>query len=69
MEPTAPPVEQPVVAWYRQVLSTSAGAGFDDFLVLLPEGIGAVGLTGEDTTVEADIEALRDKEEPANKAT
>jgi len=55
---------QPVVAWYGRVVSLPAGAQFDDYLILLPEGAGEVGLTGADAAIEAEIERLRDKEEP-----
>jgi putative hemolysin len=55
----------PVVAWYGYVASTPDGAQFDDYLVLLPEEARrAVGIEGADEAVEAEIVALRDKEEP-----
>jgi hypothetical protein len=57
-----------VVAWYGHVVGLPEGAEFDDFLLLHPEGVGAIGLRGADADVDAQIEALRDKEKPNNKA-
>jgi hypothetical protein len=59
---------QPVVGWMGRVVSLPAGGQFDDYLVLEPEGAGEVGLTGADADVEAEIVALRDKEEPGKYA-
>jgi len=42
------------------VVSLPQGAQFDDYLVLAPEGVGEIGLTGVDVDTEAQIEALRD---------
>lgn len=68
------PVEQPesagipVVGWLGYVVSTSEGAQFDDYLVLVPEGTGEFGLEGMDESIEAQIVALRDQEEPGKYA-
>jgi len=68
-ELSAAPVDQLAVAWYGYVASTPQGAQFDDYLVLLPEDAGlAVGIQGADEAVEAEIVALRDKEEPGKYA-
>ena len=67
-ETIAPAGGQPVVGWYGYVASTPDGAQFDDYLVLEPEGTAEVGLTGADASIEAEIEALRDKEEPGKHA-
>jgi putative hemolysin len=57
------------VAWYGYVASTPEGGQFDDYLVLLPEEARrAVGIEGADETVEAEIVALRDREEPGKYA-
>jgi hypothetical protein len=67
-ETLAPTGGQPVVGWLGRVVSLPDGGQFDDYLVLEPEGAGEVGLTGADNTVEAQIIALRDKEEPGKYA-
>jgi hypothetical protein len=59
-ETLAPVAGQPVVGWFGQVVSLPQGAQFDDYLVLAPEGVGEIGLTGVDVDTEAQIEALRD---------
>jgi putative hemolysin len=57
------------VAWYGYVASTPEGAQFDDYLVLLPEEARrAVGIAGANEAIEAQIVALRDKEEPGKHA-
>jgi hypothetical protein len=66
MEP--PTIEQSVVGWYGYVASTPDGAQFDDYLVLEPKGTGEIGLEGVNAEVEAEIVALRDKEEPGRHA-
>ncbi|TKJ29240.1 MAG: hypothetical protein CEE40_08935 [Chloroflexi bacterium B3_Chlor] len=63
-ETTAPIGGQPVVGWYGHVVSLPADAQFDDYLALEPEGAGEIGLEGADAEIEAEIEGLRDKEEP-----
>ena len=63
--PSPPPVtDLPVVGWYGSVHGLPAEARFDDYLSLLPEGAGEVGLVGASPAVESQIEALRDQEEP-----
>jgi len=66
--PPAPTAGRPVVAWYGYVASTPDGAQFDDYLVLMPEGTGEIGLEGVNAEIEAEIVALRDKEEPGKYA-
>jgi hypothetical protein len=57
-----------VVGWLGAVVSTPAGAQFDDFVVLMPKGAGEVGIEGADEAVKARIAALRDKAEPGKYA-
>jgi hypothetical protein len=59
---------QPVVGWLGHVVSTPDGAQYDDYLVLQPEGVGEIGVEGIDEAIEAEIVALRDKEEPGKYA-
>jgi len=63
-----PLTEQSVVAWYGYVVSTPPDAQFDDYLALVPEDAGAVGLEGATLDVEAQIEALRDEQQPGKYA-
>ncbi len=56
------------VAWYGSVHSTDAGAQYDDYLALWPEGLGQIGLAGATPDVESQIVALRDKEMPGQYA-
>jgi hypothetical protein len=67
-EPTPPLIERSVEAWYGYVVSLPAGEPYDDRLILIPEGVGEFGVAGSSSEIEAEIEALRDKSEPANKA-
>lgn len=67
-EAAAPSEGQPVVCWYGRVVSLPEGAQFDDYLALQPEGAGEIGVEGANTEIEAQIEALREKEEPWNYA-
>ena len=67
-ETVAPTAGQPVVCWYGHVVSLPAGAQFDDYLSLLPEGAGEIGLEGANAEIEAEIEGLRDEEEPGGYA-
>jgi hypothetical protein len=53
----------PVVGWFGYVKATAEGAQFDDYVVILPEGVGEFGIEGVDDAVEAEIRSLRDKEE------
>jgi putative hemolysin len=65
----APTTGTPVVAWYGYVASTPEGAQFDDYLGLVSEEAGReVGIEGVDEAVEAEIAALRDREEPGKYA-
>ena len=67
-EPITPTAERSAVAWYGYVVSAPAGSGFDDYLIVLPDGTAEVGLTGADHEIEAQIAALRDQEPPNNHA-
>ncbi len=65
----APPIGTIVVAWYGYVVSTPYGAQFDDFVTILPEGeVGKFGIEGANESIEAEIVALRDHEEPGKYA-
>jgi hypothetical protein len=57
-----------VVAWLGYVLSTPEGAQFDDYVVILPEGVGQFGIEGAQDAINAEIIALRDHEEPGKYA-
>ncbi len=63
-EPATPTGERSALAWYGYVDSAPVGSGFDDYLVVLPDGTAEVGLTGADDEIEAQIVALRDQEPP-----
>lgn len=64
-----PPSGTTVVAWLGYVISTPDGAQFDDFVTILPEGqVGEFGIEGADEAIEAEIVALRDREEPGKYA-
>jgi hypothetical protein len=67
-EQVTPTGGQPVVCWYGRVVGLPEGAQFDDYLTLEPEGAGEVGVEGADADTEAEISALRDKEEPGGRA-
>ena len=58
----AAPAQVTVVGWYGRVLSAPDDAQYDDYLSLMPPGVGEVGLRGVDDIVEVEIEALRDSE-------
>jgi len=66
--PEPGPATYPVTGWFGYVVSTPFGAQFDDYLVLLPEGAGQVGIEGATEALEAEIVALRDKPEPGKMA-
>ncbi len=51
---------KPVIAWTGHVTSTPSGSQFDDYLVLMPEGSGEIGVTGLNEEIEAEIVSLRD---------
>jgi hypothetical protein len=57
-----------VVGWLGYVLSTPEGAQFDDYVVILPEGVGEFGIEGAQDAIDAEIIALRDHEEPGKYA-
>ena len=57
-----------VTGWLGYVVSTPHGAQFDDYVVLLPEGAGQVGIEGATEALEGEIVALRDKPEPGKMA-
>jgi hypothetical protein len=59
---------EPAIAWYGYVVSTPDGAQYDDYLVLMPEGIGEIGIEGADEAVRTQIAALRDHPEPGKYA-
>ncbi|HEY43422.1 MAG TPA: hypothetical protein G4O11_05500 [Anaerolineae bacterium] len=67
-EPEAPLMERAIEAWYGYVVSLAPGDPYDDRLILVPEGVGEFGVAGSSSEIEAEIEALRDQSEPANKA-
>ena len=59
----------PVVGWLGYVVSEPEGAQFDDHVIILPEGeVGEFGIEGADESIEAEIVALRDHEEPGKYA-
>ena len=58
--------ESPVDGWYGRVVGLSADARYDDYLRLLPEASGDVGLTGIDAATEATIQGLRTSGTPAH---
>ncbi len=63
--PTATPVPEdetgtPVIGWYGLVTGLPAGSQFNDYLFLLSEGAGSVGIAGADDALEARIVSLRD---------
>jgi hypothetical protein len=58
----------PVVGWYGSVHSLPEGGQFDDYVALLPQGAGEMGLIGASPAVENQIIALRDREEPGKYA-
>ncbi len=64
------PLSEPgsAIGWLGYVVSTPDGAQFDDYVVLLPEGAGKVGISGATDEIETEIEALRDKPEPGKQA-
>lgn len=58
-----------VVGWMGFVVSTPEGAQFDDYVIILPEGeVGKFGIEGASEDVNAQIVALRDREEPGKYA-
>jgi hypothetical protein len=53
-----------VVGWYGSVHSLPAGSDYDDYLSVLPEGAGEVGLIGTSPAIESTIAEMRDAEPP-----
>jgi len=66
--PEPSPATYPVTGWLGYVVGTPPGAQFDDYVVLLPEGAGQVGIEGATEALETEIVALRDKPEPGKMA-
>jgi putative hemolysin len=60
VQPENQPSLQLVVAWVGHIASTPPGAQFDDYVILMPEGAGEIGIEGADKDVQAQIEDLRD---------
>jgi putative hemolysin len=58
------PMQTIVVGWYGFVTSIPGDGEYDDYFSLVPEGAGEFGVAGADAAVEAQIVALRDREEP-----
>ena len=48
----------PVIAWAGRLEKLAEGAGPNDYFLLIPEGVGALGVEGADTQLESDIESL-----------
>jgi hypothetical protein len=59
-ETPIPPAGQPVVAWVGHVVSLEKGSQFDDYVQLMPQGVGEVGIEGLTPEIQAEIESLRD---------
>lgn len=57
----------PVAGWMGYVASLPKGAQFDDALVLAADA-GRLGIAGTTLDIEAEIETLRDREEPGKYA-
>jgi putative hemolysin len=64
----ASPMRTVVVGWYGFITSIPEGGEYDDYFTLVPEGTGEFGVAGADAAVEAQIVALRDREEPGKYA-
>jgi len=59
----------PVIGWLGYVVSPEAGAQYDDYVVVLPEGeVGALGIEGATETLDKQIAALREQERPGKYA-
>ena len=68
IEPKPPVTDLPVVGWYGSVHSLPAESNFDDYLSLVPQGAGEVGLVGATAEMDTIIEEMRDAEPPNNQA-
>jgi hypothetical protein len=62
IEAPAPVTDLPVVGWYGSVHSLPAEANFDDYLSLMPEGAGEVGLVGATAEMDSMIAEMRDNQ-------
>jgi putative hemolysin len=60
VQPENQPSSQPVVAWVGHIASTPPGAQYDDYVILMPEGAGEIGIEGANEDIQAQIEDLRD---------
>jgi hypothetical protein len=49
-----------VTAWAGHVATTAEGSEYDDYVSLMPEGAGEVGIAGATEDIEAEIQGLRD---------
>ena len=54
----------PIVAWFGHIASAPEASRFENMVVLSPQGIGQIGLTGANPEIEAEINSLRDAEVP-----
>jgi hypothetical protein len=52
------PKDIPVVAWAGRFKALAEGAGPNDYFVMMPEGVGAVGVEGIDKQMESDMQLL-----------
>lgn len=57
-----------VAGWLGSVRTVTEDDAYDDALVLWPEDIGEIGLTGVNDSIEEEITALRDAEPPGKYA-
>ncbi len=58
-----------VIGWMGYVVSTPAGAQFDDYVIFYPEGeVGEFGIDGATDELKADIVNLRYRQQPGKNA-
>jgi hypothetical protein len=57
-----------VAGWLGYIVSNPEGAQYDDYVVILPEGVGKFGIEGANEAVTSKIADLRDKDEPGKYA-
>ena len=62
-------ISQSVVALYGNIIASDVEVPAPSILVIRPEGIATIYITGENGDIENQIIALQDKPEPANKAS
>ncbi|MGD2166090.1 MAG: hypothetical protein PVH50_11255 [Anaerolineae bacterium] len=55
-----------IAGWYGRVVGTPDGSQYDDYLVLLPEGTGEMGLEGLSQAIGDEIANLRDSDAAAH---